>query len=247
MSALFLHIWHRQPLTSNQMQNIDTMIRRIGKVLHCEEESWLLKSDNPKLQHPRPVDILIDHAESDLLKQQLMALRDDIRENAVIRTDRRWAFWLEDSTALPGSPPVGSRQRPGLWGHTVNLSISYDVEHILTGIGETFQGTGWIPDKINRLSQMLEWWGYVPRAGTRLFYNPSGLDWRIIGYLALFLMEETDGRMQLIPRTLSLPQTLEQLRLLSDAGKFPGKSSPNFYMDSEFLRAWLQHPDFSLW
>jgi hypothetical protein len=246
LSSLFLRIWHRQPVSHVQIQQIDTLIRKLGKVLDSKEECWLLISDNPRLHPPLPIDILIEKASGSLL-EQLISLRDDLQQNAVDRVDRHWGFWLQDSTALPGAPPVEPHRRAGLWGHTVNVSLSYDLEHLFTGIGEDFRGISWVSGKLGILSKMLDWWGVVPRASTWIIHNPSGLDLRIIGYLALSIMEQTDGILQLIPQTLSLPETLNKLRVLTEEGDIPGTISPDFYMDAEFLRMWLQHPDFSLW
>jgi hypothetical protein len=262
MSSIACEIWFPNPIDYEAFQKIDTLIQQIGAKTSLSENLWKEIQGSAQFRNisKLPIDTFIDRTSSEKLKHFLLSRRDYVLHNSQLQIDRTWTFKFADSSPLEGAPNAAKyyfEDTPP----TFAAHLSHDLWRLMTGWGTSeFSDERGKGEVLHKLEQVFTQLNYLPFA-TLFLIGLFPHDCLLLGYLALWIMENFSGLLRIDSRTVDTLQNLDQLWQQNQTGDFPGKiyrfsesyetaNGTRTYVwhviDAEFLRAWIVMPDFNL-
>jgi hypothetical protein len=262
MSSLMCEIWLPNPVDDESVQKIGTLIQQIGADTSLNENHWKDIQGSAQFRNiaKLPIDTFIDRTSSAKLKHFLLSRRDYVLQKPQLQIDRTWTFKFADSSPLDGAPNAAKYYLEAT-PPTFAAALSHDLWRLMTGWGTSaFSSEEFLAQEIHRVDQVFKQLDYLPFA-TLLLVSRFPYDCLLMGYLALWIMENFSGLLRVYSRTVGVPEYLDQLLQQTQTGGFPGKiyrfsetyetangtrTDAWHVIDADFLRAWIVRPDFGL-
>lgn len=236
------------PLTELQMQALHVWLATISSTL--ERRRPFARRNQRHHDHVRDqrelmllrLQLWSDEAESKQLRQEIIDLRDIIRE----KTHLYWHIGVTDGTQLDVAYPITNGVRP----------FSVDLQ--------AFEPENWEEDTTTtyELQQLMTTLGHVPKYRIQLLgFQESPDDYLLCGYMASEIAREYNGfaKVLLRPNFYTARGAAEwtsddTLRLAQSLGgrsyeiAYEGAQSTQTYhlLNSDAMRAWTQHPRYHL-